>query len=104
MRAITKIPPLLLVLLSLGIQTGCSEADLSDTPGRAEGIPTELADLPSGDETAIVPRTKLDTDSAATEDTDHDSISDEADNCPTVVNPDQMDADGDDVGDACTHL
>ena len=34
-------------------------------------------------------------------DTDQDGIPDEADNCPDTPNPDQEDADGDGVGDAC---
>ena len=34
-------------------------------------------------------------------DTDGDGICDELDNCPTVANPDQADADGDHTGDVC---
>ena len=34
-------------------------------------------------------------------DSDNDGIIDSQDNCPLVSNPDQADADGDDVGDAC---
>jgi len=34
-------------------------------------------------------------------DSDGDGILDGLDNCPTVFNPDQLDADADDIGDAC---
>lgn len=37
----------------------------------------------------------------STEDTDGDGIVNTMDNCPFVANPDQADADGDGVGDAC---
>ena len=38
---------------------------------------------------------------SALADTDGDEIPDVSDNCPTVPNPDQADADGDGAGDAC---
>jgi hypothetical protein len=34
-------------------------------------------------------------------DTDNDGIPDDTDNCPNTYNPDQVDADGDGIGDAC---
>ena len=34
-------------------------------------------------------------------DYDGDGVGDESDNCPDVVNPDQADSDGDNIGDAC---
>jgi hypothetical protein len=36
-----------------------------------------------------------------TRDTDHDAVVDPSDNCPDAANPDQADADGDGIGDAC---
>jgi hypothetical protein len=36
-----------------------------------------------------------------TRDTDHDAVVDPSDNCPNAANPDQADADGDGIGDAC---
>jgi TolB protein len=34
-------------------------------------------------------------------DTDNDGVPDRLDNCPVVPNPDQLDSDGDQIGDAC---
>ena len=34
-------------------------------------------------------------------DSDGDGVTDDVDNCPTVANADQADADGDGIGDAC---
>lgn len=35
------------------------------------------------------------------EDTDHDGVPDETDNCPVVANPDQNDSNSNEIGDAC---
>lgn len=40
----------------------------------------------------------------ACDDTDGDNVLDNVDNCPLVGNPDQIDGDGDGVGDACDSL
>jgi len=42
-----------------------------------------------------------DDDSTSPQDTDADGIVDNQDNCPTISNEDQSDADGDGIGDAC---
>ena len=34
-------------------------------------------------------------------DTDHDGVPDNHDNCPAIANADQLDSDGDGIGDAC---
>ena len=104
MRAIKKTLSLLLIATPLWIINGCTEAGLADTTGRSEGIPTELAEIPSEGDSEIVHHTKLGTSSSPTEDTDHDSILDESDNCPTVSNLDQADEDEDGVGNACADL
>lgn len=42
-------------------------------------------------------------DTTTLPDMDADGVPDETDNCPTVSNPDQTDADGDGYGDICSN-
>ena len=37
-------------------------------------------------------------------DTDADGVADGSDNCPNIGNPDQVDSDGDNIGDACEYV
>jgi len=57
-------------------------------PGFAPQAPTSV--VPAADRLIQAPL-----------DTDKDSVADTADNCPTMPNRDQLDLDGDHVGDAC---
>lgn len=51
-------------------------------------------------ETSTCETTRV-TVAVAIPDADRDGVANDADNCPDVVNPDQADADNNDVGDAC---
>jgi hypothetical protein len=66
-----------------GIDDGGEDLDHDGAVGAGETNPLDPADDP-------VPA-----------DFDQDGVPDQADNCPLVANPDQADADGDGLGDAC---
>ncbi|WP_337833622.1 DUF4114 domain-containing protein [Desulfonema magnum] len=53
---------------------------------QADTMPNDPEDYPDGSEPA---------------DTDGDGVADDADNCPSVANPDQTNSDDDETGDAC---
>jgi hypothetical protein len=57
------------------------------------------AGTPSADETSTTESTA---DTIA--DQDGDAVADDVDNCPDASNPDQADADGDGIGDACVPI
>ena len=104
MRTIKRILFFLAIIAPLCITYGCGKAGFADTISLSEGIPIELADTPSENGPTIVQNTKVETSAGPVEDTDHDSIVDENDNCPTVSNADQADQDGDGLGDACANF
>jgi len=69
----------------------------------------DLASLPTGSNIPIKLRvtdsfglTSFDTTSLVIHpDSDGDGVSDDIDNCPNILNPDQADSDGDGIGDVC---
>ncbi len=88
--------PLFLLPLLL---VACNEASDSTDPQGMEDIPIELAG--QGSENSQIVEGHKTQGSLALDDVDGDTISDDADNCPTVPNTDQADGDGDGLGDAC---
>jgi thrombospondin type 3 repeat protein len=97
-----KILPLLLLGSLVGMPA-CQDTGRADQTS-SEDPPIELAGSSTSDGSTIVHDTKMETSTASLEDTDHDSIADESDNCPTVSNADQADENGDGIGDACARL
>ena len=68
-------------------ENGDALGDACDDDDDADGVLDELDDLPL--------------DPTETKDTDQDTIGDNSDNCLTVANLDQLNNDGDDLGNAC---
>jgi hypothetical protein len=71
--------------------------DAATTP---DAMPTEPDAATIEPDTSIIEADAGSPD-AEIADSDGDGIADEADNCPAVDNPDQLDSDGDERGDAC---
>ena len=55
-----------------------------------------IAEDIDGNRSEVIRQVRIDTT-----DTDRDGMPDAADNCPDICNTRQLDADGDDIGDAC---
>jgi len=66
--------------------------------GQETGLPTLILPPDSSD----TPQNPADGDPNGNIDDDYDGVPDVTDNCPIVPNPDQLDTNGNGVGDACT--
>ena len=78
---------------------GCSRAQRDEDLDN-DGIHDSLDDDKDGD--SVDNDEDLDPENSSVgADTDGDLVADAVDNCPDVVNPDQLDSDGDDIGDLC---
>lgn len=74
------------------------------SPEDTENIPIELAGS-HVEGTIVVDSLKHESETVGeAEDIDHDLIADASDNCPSISNQDQVDADSDGIGDACANL
>jgi hypothetical protein len=71
---------------------------IDQTPGPA-CLPEQIKTIVDG--ATMLAGTVLDTASGLADDADHDGVSNLTDNCPTTANPQQENADGDPLGDAC---
>ncbi len=76
--------------------------DGTDDLGDSGASPAGDIGIATQDSSQVINGVKYDdADLAPEDDLDLDSVSDEADNCPSVPNLDQVDSDGDGIGDAC---
>ena len=77
----------------------CVAADVvGDALDQSADLPEDAADLGAETSPDLIDDSQ---DTEAPLDRDGDGVADSADNCPLTANPDQADADGDGIGDAC---
>ena len=98
----------LLTLFAPLLFIACDATNDSSKLNGSEDLPIDLtghsdSSVASNESPQIVDATKTQAAEVVVDDIDGDRIPDAVDNCPTVPNPDQADADGDGVGDACSN-
>ncbi len=91
-----------LILISC-VSVACSDGIISLKTGESSSSEQVLAgtDDPTSEEATTGILEEAGAEKSIQTDTDGDGISDESDNCPTIINADQADQDQDKLGDMC---
>lgn len=112
-RSMKKILMTLFLVIPFVTLTACSgteeqaddeielAGDTNTTTDGSQITDGAKTDSPDQESSKIVDGTKT---SPTTDDLDLDSVPDDVDNCPSLSNTDQIDSDGDGIGDLCDNL